>query len=61
MKAGEGTPASASRSRITRLFRVARAAASGFTRSPSASPMAEATTVVSSSTGTTASMGRRAA
>ncbi len=58
---GEGTPARASRPRITSLLRVAWAAASGFTRRPSASPIAEATTVVASSTGTTASSGRRAA
>ena len=58
---GEGTPARASRPRITSLLRVAWAAASGFTRRPRASPIAEATTVVASSTGTTASSGRRAA
>ncbi len=61
MNGGDGTPAAASSSRITCLSRVACAAASGFTRRPSASPTAEATTVVASSTGTTASIGRRAA
>src|SRR5439155_1142528 len=60
-KPGWGTPARASTSRIASLFRVARTAAMGFARSPRACPMAAPTTVVASSTGTTAAMGYRRA
>ncbi len=61
VKDGAGTPARASCSRMQSLSRVAATAATGLARSPSARPIAAPATVVRSSTGTTASSGRRAA
>ena len=57
-KPGWRTPPRASASRMACLFRVALTAESALARSPSAWPMAAPTTVVASSTGTTAATGR---
>ena len=61
MKRGDRTPARANASRIRRLFRVIETASSELDRRPRRSAIAAPTTVVRSSTGTTASTGCRRA
>ena len=58
---GDRTPARANASRIRCLFRVVETASTELDRRPSRSAMAAPTTVVRSSTGTTASTGWRRA